>query len=243
MTHSIILLSGPSIAALESRIAEFSAIDAVYYAINRKQAIESAILSKIGRKVQRWVMFSPDEMVSQIDNARDFLDEAQSQQLITSQVCIDYVRPRLGREPLGQDPKIVYADQWLIDVYRYYFKTRYNEEFEGLKDMKRGADINTLFMLLYGLMSSTSGKIYLFGCDGAQSPDQQALYYAQPQHYSAERLGLSRIHADMKCFEEIWPEYAAHFGWDRSRVLNVNPASHYTVFPRISIDEALAQLR
>jgi hypothetical protein len=47
----------------------------------------------------------------------------------------------------------------------------------------------------------------------------------------------------MKCFEEIWPEYAKHFGWDTSRVINVNPVSHYTVFPRISIDEALKQMQ
>jgi len=240
----IILLSGPSIAKLESKIDELRNAEILFYAINRKSHVEQNILSKIGRKVDIWVLLSPDELHSQIDEVEKFIADAETQYLITSLDTIEKVKQRINRDPISDITKILIVDSWILAVYNHYFRDTIKELYTSLSQITEHPNINTLFVLLYGLLTTTyDGNIYLFGCDGAQENYKsqcRATYYAQTSHYSLSRVLESDIYADMRRFEEIWPDAARHFQLDTARVINVNPDSYYKIFKKMDVDEAFA---
>ena len=226
----VLLLSGPSLGQFADSVGRDIPSDVQFIAINRKDHIERE-LSKIGRQVDHWCITSEAELVEQLPQVLEFLKDKSRGNFISWKKTL----PSLDLAT----SKLVLADatHHLVDNW---FRAR-----TGLSSDGR---TNSLFFLLHYLINAPEGakSIYLFGCDGASSSKEKVFYFDQEEFYTSYSLEVSNIWADMKTFDAHWGasvrDLVIERGMEPPAIVNVNPASHYNAFFKVSASKAVEMM-
>jgi hypothetical protein len=233
---SVILLNGPSIQNLENYIEKLRDKEVLYYAINNRFIIEDNILSKIGKKVHIWCMFSQEEVPKYWRQIYQFLSHNESLLFITSANALYTIADVISYRELPNPHKIFIADPIMDQVVFRLNNTDNSKNY-----------LNTLFFLLSVILSFELKiqTVFLFGCDGVNN-DDKIHYYKQDKlrHILINRS--NNLLNDCVVFNERWQTNVESMFKCRNikipKVLNVNTCSHYHCFPKILYRDAIKEL-
>ena len=227
---------GGNLGGLEARILSLKRYNFCWCGINNFKLIEDNILKKkdyhmsivqsIG-EVEQWEKYERELRYPMI---KEFLERPENNVLILSSEIIENFR-KLSLE----------IDKYLSKIY--------------VVENARKLDVpNGLTFYLQLLTLAGAKRIFLFGCDGYNNPTELEKKVVVQHYYKAkaklEELKAmfhkdgSRLNADptntipfQGLFKPLYLEYCIKNRLVPARIINCNPNSVITLFPKISYDE------
>lgn len=232
-----ILAAGPSIKELEKRVKKLRNMDICYFGMNSFFIQEEHILKQIGQYFSIIMAGANRGLPLILNNLTNFLNRSENNLFISSffESQFDLLGPNfeLNKFLSKYDQKLLFIG---ISTNQIVPNISYPLHFPlG----------NTLAQMIFLAIIGGSSKIILFGADGAISKNE--IYY---DHYRSQE---SEAHPERFIILDTYRHFNPviqiglkniyrTYGMKPIEILNCSENSHYTPFPTISYDHAIAYL-
>lgn len=240
----LLLLGGPSLYALEGEIEALRDTDVLFCAVNHKHIAEEKILSKIGRQVDIWFIYSTTELRILAGEIIEFLKREANNYFITTSEEFEFiyqVKESYRQEILPYKDKLIFMDKLRNDIFKAV------EVFPP----------NTCSMALsYIISKGADFPVFLLGCDGVADEN----YSIKESYYSSgnmekyrkkkgssvkedieKPLTESDLYTDQINFHKNWPLIEKNVLLSKKYsipdIFNANPNSYYTAFRKCCIED------
>ncbi|NQY42049.1 MAG: hypothetical protein HRT87_01725 [Legionellales bacterium] len=240
----VVLLNGPSVQRIENHIQEIKDRNILYCAVNNRFSIEKGILHKINRKIDIWQINCTLEARRLSKEIIDFLSDKDSLLFLTTSEALSKIIDVLE----FNKETIDFSKIFLLDSIHYNLCST----IDNLHTPAQWGKINALgFLICFFTLLDPEKNIYLFGCDGLDSKQQNKnVYYDEQYVRSIRKMGNVTTHGiyeDTLFYNTKWPDTITRYFSDRNlqipKILNVNPDSFYTCFKTIDYPSAISQLK
>lgn len=204
----LVVGQGPSVEVLDHYIARFFEYDCYWASVNRFSLIEDNTLAIIGRKVDIAYVSAKDRIRQEYERLKMKLSTERTFRLLTD-----------------------------IETYHGYDWPNKDRVIPIVSHANPAAHINSLTLLIMGLIDLGFKDIALFGCDGG--PVSGRTYYKQSSYREdfneRERTILRDSKRMNKDFYKALEDHGANYR--DVRIVNCCPDSNITLFDRMSVKE------
>lgn len=210
-----LLLPGPSLEELESRIPRLQDLDVNWASLNRFNLLEE----KLGILFNLVYISSPVR-VEELKEEIVHLLRTSGIFVTNSQITAEYEHLYRKARNMGSP-----STTWYCTNLAY----------------EPGVWHNSLTAFLLWLSNMGFKEIYLFGCDGGKVGKNGNIYYGQElidtqkEQFDARKLSIPRDTQLMN--EQYWSLYKKYFVQNKPKIINVNDDSLVTCFDKLTWGE------
>ena len=242
-----ILAAGPSIHELEERIEELRDANICYFGLNSYTVQEAYILQQINKHFSAIMCSSREGIPKTMNDIIDFLNRGEDNVFISS----------FWRDTFALLVDTGFELQQFFDIFNQkliFFNLTFGKTVPTVNDPLHFIVSNSLLVLIQMAIIGKASSIVLFGADGGFKEGSKECYYRQEdiRHRGSIdgkiKVGPVETLADdtntyfnpiaLIALTNLYNAY----NFAPIKILNCSKDSLYTVFPKVSYDEALTHL-